>query len=173
MMAKKQEATTFPHLAGCSPVSAKLYEWLRTGKPGDGIGDEELGAVAGMPVGTGKEGNGYLHTALRRCAADGVHWSRVRNEQRLECLTATGVVKKADGNITSIRRSAGRTLRMIGTANMRDLPKEELSKAGEIIGTLGTIAQATEPAKRLAVRNTNIVQGLLPEFAYAALGQHV
>lgn len=147
------EMTRFPHISGMSPVTAKLIDRLKDGKPGDTLADAELETVAG--VRTDPNGKAYpnLLSACRYVLRHhGVRWERVVGAGSIKCLNDSETIVSVERD----RDCAGRRVRRagvkLGTVDFAKLPAGEKSTALVLKAQLGAMAgyASGRTAKRLA-----------------------
>lgn len=136
----QKEVKEFQQVKGMSPITAMLIDRLKNGKPNDTIDEDEWGKETNTELGT--EGRNYSHlmSAIKFCEREhGVVWQRVRKTSIIKCLNASERVNVGRQKLEHIRKTGKRTVRVVASADMRELSNEEKTEAYKQIAHLGAI----------------------------------
>ena len=149
-MENQQSVKSVP---GYHPLTVRLIEMLKGGKPGDEISDGTLTEVIGLHTASGEKGYAYLMSAIRHCERNhSVVWRRVKGEGIVMCLNPMEVIELTHGDVSSIRRKARRGSRRLYGIQQEQIPIAERPQCNALAAQLGFIASiSTDSAtKKLA-----------------------
>jgi hypothetical protein len=158
MNMETEQVKVYPFERGLSPVTSKLVDLLKVGKPNDKLTDEEMSAHCGRDTRVGGNGYGNLGTAIGRTEKFyGIVWKRVLAENCIVCLTDEGKMSVVQDSTVSIHRKARRAIRVGGLVDINNIPEDKRS------GFLVTAAQvgATELMTRTTTARKLLARGVI------------
>ena len=134
------EVRSFEARAGFAPATCRLIDALKDGKPGDSMTDAELADICGLPCKPKAKGYSYLMSAIRYCEKDGVFWKRIKAGNELRCLDAGEKLNVCEGDRKHISRVARRSVRRLGSIDVKELPADKMKQYHTQIAQAGTMA---------------------------------
>lgn len=152
-----QEIKRIPIEPNYSTITSALIARLKVGVPHETITDDELREIAGRPVGVKDKGRCYLQSAVKWARRNGIVWTRVRNEQRIVCLSDTEKLEVVNGVRQSISRKARVGLQVLAGVNREDLPKDKQREYDARTAQTGTLLMFADSAtaKQLEAKNAS------------------
>jgi len=147
----------YPFEKGLSPVTAKLVDLLKAGKPDDVLTDEEMTEHCGRSTKVHGSGYGNLNTAIRRVERlHGLVWRRVPTAGCIRCLTDDGKASVVSSGIGSIHRKSRRTTRV---GALTDISKMSEEKRNEFLVNMAVIG-ATKLMTKTATGKKLLARGI-------------
>ena len=126
---------------GYHPLTVRIIDMIKSGKPGDEISDAKLTEIIGMSTDVGEKGYGYLMSAIRHCErTHSVVWRRIRGTGKILCLNPMEIIELTQGDIGNIRRKARRGSRRLYGIEQEQIPISNRPACNALAAQLGFIA---------------------------------
>ena len=127
-----------------SVATRKLIDALKDGKPGEEITDAELEVIAGGPCAPGEKHYAHLMSAIKNVLSDqGVVWQRQHGERKIVCADNAGKFAIANHVQNGIRRRARYGKNVMGTVDIKKLPRDEQSRVSARVAIFGSVEGLT------------------------------
>lgn len=152
-----KKTTSWPHLQGFSPATAKIVDLISKGNVGDILTDEELGEIVGEDC-SEITGRRHVYSAIKYVErVHGVVWRRLRDAGAIKCLDPDERVEVAQGYRHHISRSSKRAVRVVSTVQIEDVKADRRPDVLALVAQLGALAafSSTAAHKRLAAHNVS------------------
>ena len=145
------------------PMAAKAVDFLKNGKPGDRISEDELALLLGIHCGPGSEGKKRICKAITVCTRE--HrllwkWKRPKGgEAHLVCCDAGGVMEDIDSERRRMYRNSTRLNRKSLCLDEKQLNSEDSKRyrAMQVVSTMSGNLTKTQTLTKLVKNGSTLI----------------